>query len=76
MKAEVHIIKERCKGCGICIEICQASVLEISEELNTNGYHPPVAKNPEACINCGMCEMFCPDFAIWVTVVKEADVNV
>jgi 2-oxoglutarate ferredoxin oxidoreductase subunit delta len=51
-------------------------VLEISEEINSNGYHPPVVKNIEACINCGMCEMFCPDFAIWVTVTKEAEVNI
>lgn len=74
MKTEVHIIKERCKGCRICIEICQSGVLEISEEINTNGYHPPCVKNLEACINCGMCEMFCPDFAIWVTTVEKEEI--
>ncbi len=71
MKGEVYIIEERCKGCCICIEICQASVLGISEKVNANGYHPPYVENPDDCINCGMCEMFCPDFAIWVTLKKE-----
>ncbi len=76
MKSEIHIIKERCKGCGICIEICQAGVLEVSEELNANGYHFPYVKEPEECINCGMCEMFCPDFAIWVALKEEEKVSV
>ena len=71
MKAKIHIIKERCKGCNICIEICQMGVLDVSEEKNTNGYRSPRVKNPDECINCGMCEMFCPDFAIWVTVSEE-----
>ena len=76
MKSEIHIIKERCKGCNVCIAICQLGVLEESKELNKSGYHPPRIKNPDECINCGMCEMFCPDFAIWVTTIKEEEVNV
>lgn len=66
IRTEIHIIKNRCKGCGICIEICQNKILEISEETNKYGYHPPTVKNQDECTNCGLCEMFCPDFAIWV----------
>jgi 2-oxoglutarate ferredoxin oxidoreductase subunit delta len=29
------------------------------------GYHPPVVKKPEACVNCHYCETICPDFAIY-----------
>lgn len=71
MNYEVHTLKERCKGCLICVELCQADVLGVSEEVNRNGHHFPCVKEPEACINCGMCEMFCPDLAIWVTSREE-----
>jgi len=63
---EIHIIEERCKGCGFCIEFCPRGVLEKSEEFNTKGYHPPRVKDEEACVGCGFCEMLCPEFAIFV----------
>ena len=64
---EVHVIKERCKGCGFCIEYCPNKMLEFSEEYNEKGYHPPVVKNRDLCSGCGLCEIICPDFAIYVT---------
>lgn len=66
-KIEICIIKERCKGCGICVEVCLADVLELSEELNSRGYPTPCVKKQEECLNCGMCEMFCAEFAIWAS---------
>jgi 2-oxoglutarate ferredoxin oxidoreductase subunit delta len=74
VRGEVHIMKDRCKGCGFCITYCPMNVLEASEEFNTKGYHYPIVKNPDACINCGLCEMLCPDFAIWSGVRDEKTV--
>jgi 2-oxoglutarate ferredoxin oxidoreductase subunit delta len=62
----IHIIEERCKGCGFCIEFCPQNRLLISKTTNTKGYHPPVADESPFCINCGLCALLCPDFAIYV----------
>ena len=70
---ELHIIKDRCKGCGFCVEYCPRQVLELSEEFNIKGYHPPVAVAPEQCVNCGLCEQICPEFAIFCLPAEEKD---
>ncbi len=70
-QGDIHIIKEQCKGCGFCVEYCPQDVLEISEEFNKKGYHPPRIKNEQNCIACRLCEMMCPEFAIFVTIKEE-----
>ena len=65
-EAEIYIIKDRCKGCGYCIQFCPKEVLEESEEINARGVHPPKVKDPEKCALCGFCAAVCPDFAIFV----------
>lgn len=62
----VHIIEERCKGCGFCVEFCPQRVLVMSKHTNTKGYHPPELTDDSHCINCGLCALLCPDFAIYV----------
>jgi 2-oxoglutarate ferredoxin oxidoreductase subunit delta len=61
----VHILDERCKGCGYCAAFCPTEVLEESTRFNSRGYHPPAVKKPEACVNCHYCEIICPEFAIY-----------
>jgi 2-oxoglutarate ferredoxin oxidoreductase subunit delta len=46
-------------------------VLEISNDFNSLGYHPPRVKDAEACVNCGLCEMLCPEFAIYLDEEEE-----
>ena len=69
-RGRIYILQERCKGCGFCVEYCPRNVLEISNEFNVMGYHPPRVKD-EACVNCGLCEMLCPEFAIYVEEEEE-----
>jgi len=61
----VHVIDERCKGCGICVEFCPTGVLALSGHYNSKGYHPPRPIHMESCVNCGLCDLLCPEFAIY-----------
>jgi 2-oxoglutarate ferredoxin oxidoreductase subunit delta len=65
-EAEICIIKDRCKGCGYCIQFCPREVLEESKEINARGVHPPRVKDSSKCALCGFCTAICPDFAIFV----------
>jgi len=62
----VHIIEERCKGCGFCVTFCPQHVLVTSKCTNAKGYHPPEITDESQCVNCGLCALLCPDFAIFV----------
>jgi 2-oxoglutarate ferredoxin oxidoreductase subunit delta len=62
----LHIIEERCKGCGFCVEFCPRAVFVMSQQTNSKGYHPPEVVDGEACSDCGLCTLLCPDFAIYV----------
>ena len=43
-----------CKGCDICISVCPKDV------------YVPYPANQEACVKCGLCEISCPDQALYV----------
>jgi len=63
-----HIIdSDRCKGCGLCVEVCPQKVLEISCKINTKGYFPVYQARPEDCIFCATCCLMCPDVAITIS---------
>ena len=69
----VYIIKDRCKGCGLCVTVCPKNVLEISDKINTKGYFPAYQARPEDCIFCAICCTICPDVAITISEI-EAEV--
>ncbi len=71
MNIEIRIDGERCKGCNICVEVCQAKVLAAGAHENSRGYRPPVIWDPEGCLDCGICEMLCPDLAIIIHSGRE-----
>ena len=46
----VHVIEERCKGCGFCVEFCPLAVLGEASHFNAKGYHPPEVVSAAACV--------------------------
>jgi 2-oxoglutarate ferredoxin oxidoreductase subunit delta len=54
------LIKRFCKGCRICVDFCPTGTLDLDDRFKITIAHP------EKCIGCRMCEMRCPDMAIYV----------
>jgi len=56
MTAEVMPL--RCVACGLCVEVCPASAIELVEARP----HQLVAEiNPALCKGCGVCVAACPE---------------
>ncbi len=51
------IDRERCDGCGMCVETCPTGAVELGAE-------GPVIVRPEDCTYCTDCEAVCPRDAI------------
>ena len=67
-------IEERvCKGCGLCVQCCPQNVLEMSARCNPKGANLPAIARPDDCNQCHLCEIICPDLAIWVLKAAASD---
>ncbi len=68
--AKVTINKEKCKGCGYCVEFCPRGALIMTTEINAKGYSPAALADETKCSTCGFCEIICPEFTIKVNRKK------
>ncbi|MEW6442167.1 MAG: 4Fe-4S dicluster domain-containing protein [bacterium] len=57
---EIKIDKEKCTGCGECVDICPSSVLELVDAKCE-------PTNIDDCVGCESCVETCPDSLIKVT---------
>lgn len=64
--ARINVLKDRCKGCGLCIGVCPKKILKMGTALNTTGNYYVTQTNESLCIACKFCGMICPDSAIEV----------
>ena len=68
----VYIEERFCKGCGLCVHFCRRDVLRMSERRNVKGYNVVEVFQPDKCKPCKLCEINCPDLAIYVESLDEA----
>ena len=66
-KGMVIIDEDRCKGCGLCVTVCPANILQLADDrFNAKGYRPITVTDPPACTGCAMCATICPDVVFTV----------
>ncbi len=59
------INKEKCIGCGTCVEICPLDTLRLDDDGKAH-----IAYGDD-CMTCFKCERLCPADAIFVHPFKE-----
>jgi NAD-dependent dihydropyrimidine dehydrogenase PreA subunit len=57
---EITVDKEKCTGCGECVDICPAEVLEVVNEKCE-------ATKVDECLGCESCVETCTESAIQVS---------
>jgi len=65
-KGKIVIVRDRCKGCELCIFACPRDCLAISRKMNKLGYYPVEVIKPDGCTGCALCAVMCPDVCIEV----------
>ncbi len=65
--AKVTFETDRCKGCGLCIDVCPKHLLVLTKDkINKKGHSPAEMTDMEKCIGCAFCATMCPDCVITV----------
>ncbi|MHC1582922.1 MAG: 4Fe-4S dicluster domain-containing protein, partial [Candidatus Syntropharchaeia archaeon] len=75
MSMYLKIIREYCKGCNLCVEVCPKNVFSPGKTISERGYIVPLAEDQKNCTDfkriragkhpvCGLCILSCPDQAI------------
>ncbi|NMA66909.1 MAG: 4Fe-4S binding protein, partial [Clostridiaceae bacterium] len=62
----VKIIKEKCKGCNICVKHCPFDAISMENKLAVIG---------SACTGCGVCVVKCPFNAIEAIELEKEEID-
>lgn len=58
----LDIASARCKGCGLCVDVCPKHVLALDTgTVNELGYHAVRLIDASGCTSCVLCARVCPD---------------
>ena len=63
---KVVVFSDRCKSCGLCVDVCPKKILAIGDKPNPKGYYPVAVSDEEECQGCGLCGLVCPDLVLEV----------
>lgn len=64
---KVNVKRNWCKECDICVTLCPKGVLKKDKDGKAEAVYP------EECVGCMICELHCPDFAIYVNEKEDPD---
>ena len=64
------IVADRCTNCGACVEVCPTNVMDLSPS------GPPVLARIEDCQTCFLCELYCPEDALFVSPFADVPQHV
>ena len=63
-----EIDKEKCVGCGLCVQACYFNAISLNEELGVSEV------NPVLCKGCGKCAVICPSGACQIGGFKDEQI--
>ena len=69
---EIRILARYCKGCGLCVEVCDQGKIAIDPHPNENGIQPAVVSPEVRCTGCARCALVCPDAAVEIRELVPA----
>jgi len=64
--ANVRVLENYCKGCGLCVPVCPKGILYIRDTVDHRGVHVVAVRDDIECIACLQCTTMCPDAALEV----------
>lgn len=67
------VVLAYCKGCGLCVDICPTGTLQLEDNHESKFGVSIRVDAPDYCIGCKMCEMRCPDFAIFANYDEQGE---
>ena len=72
-KIVLEVKEELCKGCGLCVEVCDRGKLQLDDRPNKQGVQPAVVCPGVDCTGCCDCATICPDAAIEIYIVTSPE---
>jgi len=64
---EVRVLLRYCKGCALCVEVCEQRKIYINARPNKQGVRTAAVAADADCTGCMKCATICPDAAIEIS---------